>query len=68
MAYVYRFPRLKDNTYILGKTCRKLDSRMEEHFGGKGHLDKQCYKDTCRIEYLKFKTDADSLVSRNLFN
>ena len=35
---------------------------MEEHFGGKGHLDKECYRSTYRIEYLKFKTDADSLL------
>ena len=62
MAYVYRFKDINDNTIYIGKTCRKLDSRMEEHFGGKGHLDKKCYSDTCRIEYLKFKTDADSLL------
>ena len=62
MAYVYRFLNEKDNTIYIGKTCRKLELRMEEHFGGKGHLDKQCYKDTYRIEYLKFKTDADSLL------
>ena len=62
MAYVYRFKDINDNTIYIGKTCRKLESRMEEHFGGKGHLNKQCYKDTCRIEYLKFKTDADSLL------
>ena len=62
MAYVYRFLNEKDNTIYIGKTCRKLESRMEEHFGGKGHLNKQCYKDTYRIEYLKFKTDADSLL------
>ena len=62
MAYVYRFKDINDNTKYIGKTCRKLESRMEEHFGGKGHLNKQCYKDTCRIEYLKFKTDADSLL------
>ena len=62
MAYVYRFLDSKYNVIYIGKTCRKLESRMEEHFGGKGHLDKQWYKDTCRIEYLKFKTDADSLL------
>ena len=62
MAYVYRFLDSKDSVIYIGKTCRKLESRMEEHFGGKGHLNKQCYKDTCRIEYLKFKTDADSLL------
>ena len=62
MAYVYRFLNEKDNTIYIGKTCRKLESRMEEHFGGKGHLDKECYRSTYRIEYLKFKTDADSLL------
>ena len=62
MAYVYRFKDINDNTIYIGKTCRKLESRMEEHFGGKGHINRQGYKDTCRIEYLKFKTDADSLL------
>ena len=62
MAYVYRFLNEKDNTIYIGKTCRKLESRMGEHFGGKGHLDKECYRSTYRIEYLKFKTDADSLL------
>ena len=62
MAYVYRFLDKDNNTIYIGKTCRKLDTRIEEHFTGKGHLDKSCYKSTCRIEYLKFKTDADSLL------
>ena len=62
MAYVYRFLDSKDNVIYIGKTCRKLETRIEEHFSDKGHLDKQCYKDTYKIEYLKFKTDADSLL------
>ena len=62
MAYVYRFIDSKDNVIYIGKTCRKLETRIEEHFSDKGHLDKQCYKDTYKIEYLKFKTDADSLL------
>ena len=62
MAYVYRFLNEKDNTIYIGKTCRKVETRIEEHFSDKGHLDKQCYKDTYKIEYLKFKTDADSLL------
>ena len=62
MAYVYRFLDSKDNVIYIGKTCRKLETRIEEHFSDKGHLNKQCYKDTHKIEYLKFKTDADSLL------
>ena len=63
MAYVYRFLDSKDNVIYIGKTCRKLETRIEEHFSDKGHLDKKCYSDTCKIEYLKFKTDADSLLA-----
>ena len=52
MAYVYRFLNEKDNTIYIGKTCRKLESRMEEHFGGKGHLDKECY---IELDYTKLE-------------
>ena len=62
MAYVYRFVDQNNRTIYIGKTCRKLETRIEEHFSDKGHLDKECYRSTCRIEYLKFKTDADSLL------
>ena len=62
MAYVYCFKDSKDTIIYIGKTCRKLETRIEEHFSDKGHLNKQCYKDTYKIEYLKFKTDADSLL------
>lgn len=62
MAYIYRFKDVKNNIIYVGKTCRKLDDRMGEHFGGKGHLPKECYNSVAKIEYIKVKTDADALL------
>lgn len=62
MAYIYRFKDVKNNIIYVGKTCRKLDDRMGEHFGGKGHLPKECYNSVAKIEYMTVKTDADALL------
>lgn len=62
MAYIYRFKDVKNNIIYVGKTCRKLDDRMGEHFGGKGHLPKECYSSVAKIEYMAVKTDADALL------
>lgn len=62
MAYIYRFKDVKGNIIYIGKTCRKLDDRMGEHFGSKGHLPNSCYNNVARVEYMTVKTDADALL------
>lgn len=62
MAYIYRFKDVKNNIIYIGKTCRRLDERMNEHFGGKGHLPNSCYNNVARVEYMTVKTDADALL------
>lgn len=62
MAYIYRFKDIRGNVTYIGKTCRKLDDRMNEHFGGKGHLPNSCYNNVARVEYMTVKTDADALL------
>ena len=43
MAYVYRFLDSKGDIIYVGKTVN-IDLRMQQHFGDKGHLSKECYK------------------------
>ena len=61
MAYIYRFIDQDNNIIYVGKTSQALDKRIGQHFT-KGHLPKECYKSIARIEYQKYKTEADSLV------
>lgn len=70
MAYVYRFRHYLTNEIIyVGKTTRKINTRMNEHFSKKGHLPSKCYKNIGRIEYIEVSSDADArLVELYLIN
>lgn len=61
VSYCYRFKDINNNIIYVGKTV-DMNKRMEQHFGGKGHLDKECYKSVARIEYQKYKTESDALI------
>ena len=66
MAFIYRFIN-QDNTVIyVGKTSQTLDKRIGQHFT-KGHLPKECYKSIVRIEYQKYKTEADALIMETYY-
>ncbi|HSQ88722.1 GIY-YIG nuclease family protein [Romboutsia sp.] len=62
MAYIYRFKDKSDITIYIGYTGQTLDQRLSQHFGDKGHLDQKCYKETCKIEYQKYKTKSDAQI------
>lgn len=64
--YVYRFIDSKGQILYVGKTV-DIDRRMREHFGGKGHLKDVCYNSTCKIEFMKFDTEVDSLIAETYF-
>ncbi|MGL5348247.1 MAG: nucleotide excision repair endonuclease [Peptostreptococcaceae bacterium] len=61
MAYTYRFVDVNNRIIYIGKTVN-IDRRIAEHFGGKGHLPKECYNSVARIEYQKHNTEADALI------
>ena len=61
VSYCYRFKDINNNVIYVGKTV-DINKRMAQHFGGKGHLDKMCYKSVARIEYQKYKTESDALI------
>lgn len=62
MAYVYRFKHyITQQVIYVGKTDRKLQTRMNEHFKN-GHLPKKCYESVGRIEYIEVSTDADAVL------
>ncbi len=61
-SYTYRFVDNKGEIIYIGKTV-DINRRMGEHFGGKGHLAKECYSSTARIDYQKHKTESDSLIA-----
>ncbi|MGL5765620.1 MAG: nucleotide excision repair endonuclease, partial [Sarcina sp.] len=66
MAYVYRFIDQHNKIIYVGKTI-DINRRMNEHFGGKGHLSSECYNNTQRIEYQTFKTEADALIMEQYY-
>lgn len=51
MNYLYRFLNCYGDIIYIGKTTQDLDRRMNQHFGKKGHLPKECLKSVARIEY-----------------
>ena len=59
VSYCYRFKDINNNIIYVGKTV-DMNKRMEQHFGGRGHLDKDCYKSVARIEYQKYNTETDA--------
>ena len=61
VSYCYRFKDINNNIIYIGKTV-DMNKRMVQHFGGRGHLDKDCYKSVARIEYQKHKTESDALI------
>ena len=61
VSYCYRFKDINNNVIYVGKTV-DINKRMTQHFGGKGHLDKDCYKSVAVIEYQKYKTESDALI------
>ena len=65
-SYVYRFKDVSDNIIYVGKTV-DMQKRMNQHFGGKGHLDSKCYKSVAVIEYQKYKTESDSLIMETYY-
>lgn len=63
MAFVYKFRHYRSGAVIyVGKTNRTIKKRMNEHFGGKGHLSKACYETVGKIEYVEVPSDADALL------
>lgn len=61
ISYCYRFKDINNNVIYVGKTV-DINKRMAQHFGGKGHLGKDCYKSVAVIEYQKYKTESDALI------
>ena len=61
MAYTYRFKNKYNETIYVGFTGQTMPQRMNQHFT-KGHLPKECYKNVCVIEYMKWKTKSDAQV------
>ena len=66
MAYIYRFISCDNNIIYVGKTSQALDKRIGQHFT-KGHLPKECYCSIAKIEYQKYKTEADALVMETYY-
>ena len=66
MAYVYRFINCEGDIIYIGKTVN-IDLRMQQHFGDKGHLSKECYNSVAKIEYQKYKTESDSLIMETYY-
>lgn len=58
MYYVYRFIDKNENIIYIGKSNR-IDLRIKEHFSNYGHLPKECYENTIRVECIEFSTKVE---------
>lgn len=61
LSYVYKFEDIYGNILYIGKT-NNMERRMAQHFGGNGHVDSKCYRDTARVYYMQFHSDGDALL------
>lgn len=58
MYYLYRFIDKDNNILYVGKSGNVHD-RLIYHFGSRGHLPKECYNRTRKIEILKLQTKTE---------
>ena len=64
--YVYRFIS-KDEIIYVGQTI-DIDKRMHQHFYGKqGHLKKECYRITNRVEYIELSNKTEMNIAEIYF-
>lgn len=55
--YVYRFINDVGDIIYIGKT-NNIAKRIEtQHFSQQGHLPRECYMETSKVEYSQFKSD-----------
>lgn len=59
---VYRFFNEDDEIIYVGRTSHGVKRRINEHFGQRGHLDKECYKSVQKIDYCGFQTVAETKI------
>lgn len=52
MSYVYRFLNEENQVIYVGK-AKEIESRINSHFNKGGHLNKECYQETKKVEYIK---------------
>lgn len=60
-GYVYRFIDRSGNVIYVGRTNDML-KRMKQHFSSNGHLPKECYARTMRVEYIEVDTKNDMKI------
>lgn len=58
MWYLYRFLNTDNEVIYVGKT-NNIQKRLAFHFGTRGHLPIECYKETKKIEILELKTKTE---------
>ena len=64
--YVYRFIS-KDEIIYVGQTMN-IKKRMHQHFNGKqGHLKKECYQITNRVEYIELSNKTEMNIAEVYF-
>ena len=61
MYYVYRFLDEEHNVIYVGRTT-SFTRRMAEHFSGNGHLPKEAYLTTRRVEFIKVPNELDMTI------
>lgn len=65
--FVYRFlDDIRDVVYV-GVTKRCIYNRMEQHFSGRGHLEKEQYEKVRHVEYIEVPTISDMTLTEAYF-
>jgi predicted GIY-YIG superfamily endonuclease len=55
IGYVYYFENINKEIIYVGQT-KDIETRMRTHFGSSGHLNPQCYNETCNVYYSELKS------------
>jgi len=55
IGYVYYFENINKEIIYVGQT-KDIETRIKTHFGGSGHLNKECYNETCNVYYSELQS------------
>lgn len=64
--YVYRFINNENSIIYVGRTVN-LHNRMNQHFGGKGHLPEQAYNEVDKVEYCVLDSEISMVMAELYF-
>lgn len=66
MYYIYRFLDNNQNVLYIGKSVN-VYKRINQHFGGEGHLPEECYMNCSSIEIIEYENPLEMDIGEIFF-